>query len=206
MVSGSGVCAPVVVVDARHHMLGRLASIVAKELLNGQRVVVVRCEAIAVSGGLVRQKQKYLRFLRKRMNTNPSRGPYHYRAPSRILWRTLRGMMPYKTPRGAAALERLQCYEGVPPPFDKKKRMVIPDALKVLRLQPGHKFCLLGQLSAEVGWKYGEVVEELEAKRKAKSAVFYQRKKELTKLRNQAIATASDQLKDIQPILAPVQY
>jgi large subunit ribosomal protein L13Ae len=41
MVSGSGVCARVVVVDARHHMLGRLASIVAKELLNGQRVVSI---------------------------------------------------------------------------------------------------------------------------------------------------------------------
>lgn len=39
MVSGSGQCATVVVVDARHHMLGRLASILAKELLNGQRVV-----------------------------------------------------------------------------------------------------------------------------------------------------------------------
>ena len=39
MVSGSGLCARVVVVDARHHMLGRLASILAKELLNGQRVV-----------------------------------------------------------------------------------------------------------------------------------------------------------------------
>jgi len=39
MVSGSGVCAKQVVVDARHHMLGRLASIVAKELLNGQKVV-----------------------------------------------------------------------------------------------------------------------------------------------------------------------
>lgn len=39
MVSGSGLCAKVVVVDARHHMLGRLASILAKELLNGQKVV-----------------------------------------------------------------------------------------------------------------------------------------------------------------------
>ncbi len=39
MVTGSGLCAKVVVVDARHHMLGRLASILAKELLNGLRVV-----------------------------------------------------------------------------------------------------------------------------------------------------------------------
>jgi len=39
-----------VVVDGRTHMLGRLASIVAKELLCGQHVVVVRTEQIVVSG------------------------------------------------------------------------------------------------------------------------------------------------------------
>ena len=84
-----------VVVDARHNRLGRLASIVAKELLSGQRVVVVRCEEIALSGGLVRQKMKYLRFLRKRMNTKPSHGPIHFRAPSKIFWRTVRGYIPF---------------------------------------------------------------------------------------------------------------
>ena len=89
--SGSGLSAKRIVVDARHHMLGRLSSIIAKELLNGQKVVVVRCEEICMSGGLVRQKMKYLRFLRKRMNTKPSHGPIHFRAPSKILWRTIRG-------------------------------------------------------------------------------------------------------------------
>ena len=39
-------------------------------------------------------------------------------------------MIPHKTKRGAAALARLKAYEGVPPPYDKIKRMVIPDALK----------------------------------------------------------------------------
>ncbi|GKV14922.1 hypothetical protein SLEP1_g25723 [Rubroshorea leprosula] len=93
MVSGSGICAKRVVVDARHHMLGRLASIIAKELLNGQKVVVVRCEEICMSGGLVRQKMKYMRFLRKRMNTKPSHGPIHFRAPAKIFWRTVRGSL-----------------------------------------------------------------------------------------------------------------
>ena len=93
MVSGSGICAKRVVIDARHHMLGRLASIVAKELLNGQKVVLVRCEEICASGGLVRQKMKYMRFLRKRMNTKPSHGPIHFRAPSKIFWRTVRGLV-----------------------------------------------------------------------------------------------------------------
>ena len=50
-------------------------------------------------------------------------------------------MVPHKTARGAAALESLKLFEGIPPPYDKKKRMVVPEALRVLRLKPGRKYC-----------------------------------------------------------------
>lgn len=46
---------------------------------------------------------KYLAFLRKRMNTNPSRGPYHFRAPSRIFWRTVRGKLGVRISDGDGA-------------------------------------------------------------------------------------------------------
>ena len=39
-----------VVVDCRGHLLGRLCSIIAKELMAGQRVVLVRCEEVNISG------------------------------------------------------------------------------------------------------------------------------------------------------------
>lgn len=71
-------------------------------------------------------------------------------------------MIPHKTARGAAALERLKVFEGVPPPYDKQKKMVVPQALRVLRLQPGRKYCTVGRLSHEVGWKYKDVVERYE--------------------------------------------
>ena len=58
-------------------------------------------------------------------------------------------------------MERLKVFEGVPPPYDKKKRMVVPQALRVLRLKPGRKYCTVGRLSHEVGWKYKDVVERL---------------------------------------------
>ncbi|KAL6745975.1 ribosomal protein L13a component of cytosolic 80S ribosome and 60S large subunit [Haematococcus lacustris] len=177
-----------VVIDARAHMLGRLASIVAKQILSGYHVVLVRAEEISVSGGLVRQKAKYERFLRKRMNTNPTRGPFHFRAPSRIFWRTVRGMVPHKTKRGAAALERMKVFEGVPAPYDKVKRMVVPEALHVLRLQHGHRFCKLGDLAASVGWRHQDTIKDLEAKRKVKSAKFYEAKKRLSALRAKAVA------------------
>ena len=52
---------------------------------------------------------KYLKFLRKRSCVKPSHGgPFHLRAPSRIFWRTVRGMLPHKTKRGAEALNRLK--------------------------------------------------------------------------------------------------
>ena len=119
--------------------MGRLASIVAKNILNGNKVVVVRTEAINMSGNFYRNKLKYLKFLKLRCNVKPTRGPFHFRAPSKIFWRTVRGMIAHKTERGKAALKRLQAFEGVPPPYDKKKKMVIPSALKVLRLKAGRK-------------------------------------------------------------------
>ncbi|CAN6684765.1 unnamed protein product [Malus baccata var. baccata] len=57
--------------------------VVTNDLLKGQPTAVVRAEQIAISEGRVRQKLKYMKFLRKRMNTQPS--------PAKIFWRNVRG-------------------------------------------------------------------------------------------------------------------
>ncbi|XP_051004450.1 60S ribosomal protein L13a isoform X3 [Acomys russatus] len=191
----------VLVLDGRGHLLGRLAAIVAKQVLLGRKVVVVRCEGINISGNFYRNKLKYLAFLRKRMNTNPSRGPYHFRAPSRIFWRTVRGMLPHKTKRGQAALERLKVLDGIPPPYDKKKRMVVPAALKVVRLKPTRKFAYLGRLAHEVGWKYQAVTATLEEKRKEKAKIHYRKKKQLLRLRKQAEKNVESKISKFTDVL-----
>ncbi|KAI5781655.1 60S ribosomal protein L16 [Peziza echinospora] len=177
---------PVVVIDGKGHLLGRLASTVAKQLLNGQKIVVVRCEALNISGEFFRSKLKYHAYLKKATRFNKQRGAFHFRAPSRIFYKAVRGMIAHKTPRGQAALERLKVFEGVPPPYDTTKRMVVPQALRVLRLKPGRKYCTVGRLSHEVGWKYQDVVARLEEKRKVKSAAYYARKKAITRQLSEA--------------------
>jgi large subunit ribosomal protein L13Ae len=138
-------------------LLGRLAAVVAKQLLLGQKIVIVRCEAINISGNFHRSKLKFLAFLRKRCNVKPSRGPFHYRAPSRIFWRTVRfiieclarggkfiqvrGMLPHKTARGMEALKKLKCYDGCPQPYDMKKKFVLPNSLRHIALKPRRKYC-----------------------------------------------------------------
>ena len=94
--------------------------------------------------------------------------------------------MPHKTKRGDEALGNLRIVEGIPPPFDKKKRMVVPSCLRVVRLNPRRKYCELGRLSHEVGWKYQGVIKTLELKRKAKAQVHHARKVNEAKLRVQA--------------------
>merc|ERR1712226_962400 len=182
------------VIDCRGHLLGRLASTVAKELLSGQKIVLVRCEEINISGELFRNKLKWESFRSKRTNTNPKKGPFHYRSPADLIRRSIRGMVPHKTARGAAAMERLTCFVGVPPPFDKKKRVVIPQALRVTHLRPNRKYTVLKDLCNAAGWKYGEVVERLEEKRTIKAAEHYKAKAAKKALRAKAIAAAAPSL------------
>jgi len=40
------------VIDGRGHLVGRLASIVAKQLLQGKKIVVVRSEEMNISGSV----------------------------------------------------------------------------------------------------------------------------------------------------------
>jgi len=195
-----------IVVDCRGHLLGRLASIVAKQLLEGQHIVAVRTEGINISGKFIRNKLIFLSYLRKRTATNPWHGHVHYRAPAKILWKTIRGMLPHKTDRGARALGRLKVFEGIPPPYDKVKRVVIPDALRILKLHPQRRFTVLGRLSSEVGWKNKEVIEKLEENRKAKAAIWYSRQKQLAKFKRQAVTSAQKDAarKEDWAILRPV--
>jgi large subunit ribosomal protein L13Ae len=195
-----------VIVDGKDHLLGRLAAIVAKELLNGQRVIVVRAERICVSGSLFRNKLKYKDFLRKRMNTNPRKGPIHHKNPSRIFWRSVRGMLPYKTPRGAHALARLKVFEGCPPPYDQRKKRLVPDALRQNRIRNFRKFCKLGDLMAEYGWKYRDLIENLEQKRKERATNFYQRQVQFQTARRQAQNSGDAAIKGLRDKLAQLGY
>ncbi|TFJ96366.1 methyltransferase [Platysternon megacephalum] len=110
----------------------------------------------------------------------------HGRGPTPSSWSLLAGMLPHKTKRGQAALERLKVFDGIPPPYDKRKRMVVPAALKVVRLKPTRKFAFLGRLAHEVGWKYQAITSTLEEKRKEKAKLHYNKKKKLMKLQKQA--------------------
>ena len=99
---------PTYVIDGKGHLLGRLASICAKELLEGKKIVVVRCEKINKSGKHIKNKLNIISKYKKRTHTNHRHGPFHFKTPSQTFWKTIRGMLPHKTFRGSDALMRLK--------------------------------------------------------------------------------------------------
>ena len=140
------------------------------------------------------------------MNTNPRKGPFHYKAPAMMVWRTIRGMVHQKTARGQAAIGRLSTFDGIPAPYDKQKRVVVPAALRVMRLKPGRDYTVIGVLADSVGWKHKELLGRLEAKRKADAKEFYEAKKAKAALRKQAEEASAGELAKVNEVLAGFGY
>ncbi|KAH0793797.1 Rpl16ap [Histomonas meleagridis] len=183
-----------IVIDGKGHVSGRLAGVIAKQLLNGRKIVVVRAESIVTTGDHRFNYHKYRRFLRKTTNSNPRHGPFHERAPAEIFSRTVRGMVNYKTARGAAAFARLKVYEGIPEKYEGVKKLVVPTALRVVAIRTDRPVTTLGKISTTFGWKYGHVVKALEEKRIAKAAELHEAKKAEKEKKQRAIAAANKQL------------
>jgi len=135
--------------------------------------------------------------MRKRLLTNPRRTIVHNRTPSKIFWRAVRGMLPHKIARGAEALGRLKIFEGVPAPYDTKKREVIPDALRAVKLSSFRKFCTLGDLSSQVGWGKRELIAKLENKRRERASTWHKKRLETANKTRKAL-----NLKEISAVRA----
>jgi len=138
-------------IDGANQILGRLASIVAKKLLEGYRVVVVNTEKIVVSGDKQRVVHGYKLLLKVTTHYNPEKsGIRRPRTPHSIFKRTVRGMLPMDKPRGRSAYRRLKAYIGVPKEL-KNKNFIRFEEADVSKLKGDYIY--LGDLARELGWK-----------------------------------------------------
>ncbi len=139
----------VVYIDGTNLRFGRVASKVAKRLINGENVVVVNVEKMAVSGSRASVMSKYERWMLLTTHKNPDKvGIKQHRSPDRMLFFSIRSMLP-KSPTGKDALKRLKVYIGVPEELKSVKLQSIDEAnVKTLR----GNYMLLDEVSKTLGW------------------------------------------------------
>jgi len=141
---------PVAVINAEGLILGRMASKVAKKLLNGENVIIVNAEKSVLSGKKKSKVAEAKQFLEVGA---PKRGPFHYRRPDRIMRKTVRGMLPIKQPKGKTAYKKLKVFMGVPEDLKDQKMDTFAEA-QATKLKGPH--LTLAELAKEVGWNQGE--------------------------------------------------
>ena len=135
------------VIDAEGLILGRMASVVAKRLLEGERIDIVNAEGAVVSGKrlqVIKERKEFLEV------GGPTKGPFHYRKPNAIIRRTVRGMLPHRKPRGRDAYRRLKVYIGVP----RKLGGVEAESIEVAHVDRLRgRYITVGEIAKNIGWK-----------------------------------------------------
>jgi len=137
-------------INADGLILGRMASRIAKRLLEGEQVVIVNAEKAVLSGRRRSRVSEAKEFLEV---GGVGRGPFHYRRPDRIVRKAVKGMLPIRQPKGLQAYRRLQVFIGIPDNLEGQKMGTLADAQAKKLTCP---YFTVGELAKGIGWNQGE--------------------------------------------------
>ena len=113
------------IIDGKQHILGRVVTFAAKQALLGNRIDIINCEYLVLSGS---KKDLEAKYKARDQRGDPHHGPYYPKVPHMMVKRVVRGMLPYKQERGRRAFERVRCYVGVPEQFTGKETVTLSHA------------------------------------------------------------------------------
>ncbi len=135
------------IVDGTNLVLGRLASKVAKEALNGEEISVVNSEKAVIKG---HREDILAQYQQMRDVGSKYKGPFFPRQPNMIVRRTIRGMLPRKKTTGREAFSRVKVYIGVPKTLEGKPAATYDD----IKLGEAAKksYMTVEHLSKQLGW------------------------------------------------------
>lgn len=135
-----------VIINAENLVLGRMATVVAKRLLQGESIAIVNADKAVISG---KRLSKVKETKGKLQIGHPGKGPYYAKRPDRFVKRSVRGMLPRRKPKGLDAYRRLKVFIGVPAEFNDQNMVSISGAeAKKLKCP----YITIGELVKEIGW------------------------------------------------------
>ena len=136
-----------VIFDATGLIVGRVSSVISKRLLQGEQIIIVNSESAVISGRRVSRVAEARLFLEA---GHLGHGPYHPRRPDQIFRRVIRGMLPWRKPKGKQAYKRLRVFIGIPEELKGKAFETIPQANASKLRCP---YFTMGEFAKEIGWK-----------------------------------------------------
>ncbi|MBT4334791.1 50S ribosomal protein L13 [archaeon] len=130
-----------VLIDGTDLILGRFATVISKRALLGEKIDIVNCENIIVTGD---KKTILIKYKERVARGNPQKGPFFKKMPDRFVRRAIRGMLPYKQDKGIKAFKNIMCYIGIPKEFSEIK----PETIESAKITKGKilKYTTVGEI------------------------------------------------------------
>ena len=128
-----------IIIDGSGLVMGRLASYVAKQALEGREVVVLNCQDIIITGKAESLKIEY-EIKRNKMGVTGI-GPKYPKKSEKVVKKAIQRMMPNtREGRGKVALKRVLCYNGTPEEYKNAPKTE-------LKQQKRNKFVKVSEIS-----------------------------------------------------------
>ncbi len=134
------------IIDGMNLIHGRLASVVAERIMDGEEIVVLNAEAIIITG----TKEKVFAGYKQKVDrgdTTKRKGPFYPRRADLLFKRCVRGMIPWTSTSGRDAYRRLHVFVGTPKQFQDCEKEVPAEASRKIT----GKYTTLGAVSKYLG-------------------------------------------------------
>ncbi|MFH1317213.1 MAG: 50S ribosomal protein L13 [Candidatus Woesearchaeota archaeon] len=113
------------IINGENLIVGRVATVVAKMALLGDKIDIVNCEKMVITGKRDEILRRYQTARKRGIHT---KGPFIKRHPDRFVRKIIRGMLPYKQPKGRVAFKNIMCYISIPDVYKDKEIVTIENA------------------------------------------------------------------------------
>ncbi len=136
----------VTVIDGRNLIHGRLASVVAERIMDGEEIVVLNAEAIIITG----ERDKIFSAFKAKVDrgdTTKRKGPFYPRRADLLFKRCVRGMIPWMSTSGREAYRRLHVFVGTPKQYQDVEKERPAEAVRKIT----GKYTTLGAVSKFLG-------------------------------------------------------
>ncbi|OUJ18964.1 Ribosomal protein L13 [Methanonatronarchaeum thermophilum] len=134
------------IIDADGAILGRLATEVSQRALDGEEIIIVNAEKIAVTGN---KEQIYQKYKERYDRGSKDWGPHYPRTPDRIVKRTIKSMLP-KKPSGKKALKNIEVNMGIPVEYENTEFNNLE--IKYINELRGNNYLRIEDISKYLGW------------------------------------------------------
>jgi large subunit ribosomal protein L13 len=138
------------IINAEGMVAGRLASKIAKKIIDKETVTIVNAEKAVIVGTKQSVMPKFKQRVNASVKSNPHYGPKYDRIPSKILRRMIKGMLPSRKKTAELLIKQVTIYNKIPKNINLKNVEII----EKVKCNEKHDWMSLEEIAKDLGGKW----------------------------------------------------